>query len=173
MLADHDAVAMIAVKDLPAARRFYEGVLGLELVDAEGAEVLVFRSGGTIVNVYRSKYAGTNRATAVTWTVGDVLQGIVNRLKAGGVRFEHYDLPGMTRDGDVHVGGPMKVAWFKDPDGNILSIVNGHPTKRASRRQSGTTAARNGSGGGAGTKRARRPAGRASRARGTRKTDRG
>ena len=173
MLADHDAVAMIAVKDLPAARRFYEGVLGLELVDTEEEEVLVFRSGGTIVNVYRSKFAGTNQATAVTWTVGNEVEGMVKRLKAEGVRFEHYDLPGMTRDGDVHIGGKMTVAWFKDPDGNILSIVNGHPTKRASRRKSGTTAARNGSGGGAGSRRGQRAAGPASRDRGTRKAGRG
>ena len=43
-------------------------------------------------------------------------------LKAKGVKFEHYDLPGMKREGDVHVGGDMKVAWFKDPDGNTLSV---------------------------------------------------
>jgi hypothetical protein len=40
------------------------------------------------------------------------------------VNFEHYDLPGMTRRGDVHIGDEMKVAWFKDPDGNILNIAN-------------------------------------------------
>src|SRR5688500_4389670 len=109
MLADHNAVAMIAVKDLPAARRFYEGVLGLELVDTEESEVLVFRSGGTTLNVYRSKYAGTNRATAVTWSVGDDVDGMVERLRGRGITFEHYDMPGMTRDGDVHIGGPMRV----------------------------------------------------------------
>jgi hypothetical protein len=49
----------------------------------------------------------------------------VKELKAKGVQFEHYDLPGMTRDGDVHRGGPMTVAWFKDPGGNILSVQNG------------------------------------------------
>ena len=38
--------------------------------------------------------------------------------------FEHYDLPGMTRQGDLHVAGDMKVAWFKDPDGNIHSLIN-------------------------------------------------
>src|SRR5829696_3523561 len=144
MLAENDAVAMIAVKDLPAARRFYEGVLGLELVDAQGEELVVFRSGGTVLNVYRSKYAGTNRATAVTWAVGDGLDGLVDALKAKGVAFEHYDIPGMTREGEVHVAGRMKVAWFKDPDGNILSIVNGK-AGRASPRKTRTTAARNGS----------------------------
>ena len=79
MLADHDAVAMIAVKDLAVARRFYEGVLGLEPVNAQGEELVVFRSGGTVVNVYRSEYAGTNRATAVTWAVGDDVDRLVGR----------------------------------------------------------------------------------------------
>ena len=46
-------------------------------------------------------------------------------LKAKGVTFEHYDMPGMTREGDVHVGGKMKAAWFKDPDGNIHALVSG------------------------------------------------
>jgi catechol 2,3-dioxygenase-like lactoylglutathione lyase family enzyme len=172
MLADHDAVAMIAVKDLAVARRFYEGVLGLEAVDAQGEELVVFRSGGTVLNVYRSQYAGTNRATAVTWAVGDDVDRLVEALKAEGVTFEHYDMPGMTREGDVHVGGPMRVAWFKDPDGNILSIVNGGRPGRTSRRKTGTTAARNGSGNKTGSKRGRQSAGRASRARGTTKPSR-
>jgi hypothetical protein len=52
------------------------------------------------------------------------VEDIVRALKAKGVTFEHYDMPDMTRGGDVHVAGDMKVAWFKDPDGNILDIVN-------------------------------------------------
>ncbi|HST08217.1 MAG TPA: hypothetical protein VLJ83_08585 [Gemmatimonadaceae bacterium] len=44
-------------------------------------------------------------------------------LKAKGVAFEHYDFPGMTLKGDVHIMGDMKAAWLKDPDGNILAIV--------------------------------------------------
>jgi hypothetical protein len=75
--------------------------------------------------VYESQYAGTNKATAATWIVGADLEGLVRDLKAKGVTFEKYDLPGTTRQGDVHVAGKTKVAWFKDPDGNILSIVNG------------------------------------------------
>ena len=46
-------------------------------------------------------------------------------LQAKGVRFEHYDMPGLKLDGDVHVAGKMKIVWFKDPDGNILNVVNG------------------------------------------------
>ena len=124
MLGKQNAVAMIAVKDLSAARSFYEGTLGLEAVRTEGDEVIVFRSGTTEVNVYRSDFAGTNKATALAWTVGDKIEGLVRQLKAKGARFEHYDMPGMKREGDLHIGGDMKVAWFKDPDGNILSLVS-------------------------------------------------
>jgi catechol 2,3-dioxygenase-like lactoylglutathione lyase family enzyme len=124
MLRDTDAVANLAVKDLTAAREFYEGVLGFEPVGREGDEVIVYRSGKTRFNVYRSKEAGTNRATAVTWVVGDKVRDVVKALKVKGVRFEHYDMPGLTLEGDVHVGYGMDVAWFKDPDGNILNIVS-------------------------------------------------
>ena len=124
MLSNRDAVANLAVKNVQAAKKFYEGTLGLKQVDAEGSELVVFKSGNTKLNVYESKEAGTNRATAVTWAVDDV-ESEVNALKAKGVKFEHYDMPGMKRQGDVHIGGDMKVAWFKDPDGNILNIVSG------------------------------------------------
>ena len=125
MLADKDAVAMIAVKDLARAARFYEDVLGLQRIQRMEDQVLVYRSGGSRLNVYVSEFAGTNKATSVTWDVGGELESIAARLKAKGVEFEHYDMPGLTLDGDVHSGGGMKVAWFRDVDGNILSIVSG------------------------------------------------
>jgi catechol 2,3-dioxygenase-like lactoylglutathione lyase family enzyme len=124
MLNQADAVSNIAVKNLEAARKFYQDTLGLEQVGAEGEELIVFKSGNSTINVYRSQYAGTNKATAVTWTVGDDVEEVVRALKAKGVKFEHYDMPDMTREGDVHIAGDMRVAWFKDPDGNILNIVN-------------------------------------------------
>ena len=124
MLGNTNAVANIAVKNLAAAKSFYEGTLGLEPVDAEGSELVVFKSGNTRINVYKSEKAGTNEATAVTWAVGDALEKVVQSLKAKGVKFEHYDMPDMKRQGDVYIGGDMKVAWFKDPDGNILNLAN-------------------------------------------------
>ncbi len=124
MLRDTDAIANLAVKDLSRAKEFYEGVLGFEPVGREGDEVIVYRSGKTTFNVYRSKEAGTNKATAVTWIVGDKVQDVLQALKVKGVTFEHYDMPGLTLEGDVHVGYGMHVAWFKDPDGNILNIVS-------------------------------------------------
>jgi catechol 2,3-dioxygenase-like lactoylglutathione lyase family enzyme len=123
MLRNIDAVATLAVKDLGVAAKFYEETLGLSRAGGEDSEALVFESGDTEINVYRSRYAGTNKATALTWAVDDV-EDVVRTLKAKGVRFEHYDLPGTKREGDVHVSGDVRVAWFKDPDGNLLSVVN-------------------------------------------------
>jgi hypothetical protein len=88
----------------------------------ENEEVLAFKSGRSTLFVYRSEYAGTNKATAVTWVADDV-ENIVSTLKGRGVSFEHYDLPNLTGQGDLHVAGAMKVAWFKDPDGNLFSLV--------------------------------------------------
>ena len=123
MLRDTDATAMLAVKDLGVASRFYEGTLGLSRAGSEDNEVIVYESGDTTINVYRSRFAGTNKATALTWTVDDV-DDVVRTLKSKGVAFEHYDLPETKREGDVHVAGDIRVAWFKDPDGNILSVAN-------------------------------------------------
>jgi catechol 2,3-dioxygenase-like lactoylglutathione lyase family enzyme len=124
MLRDRNAVANLAVKDLKAARKFYEGTLGFEVAGSEGDELVAYRSGTSTFNVYRSKEAGSNKATAVTWAVGQDVRKVVESLKEKGVKFEHYDMPGLKLEGDVHVGGGMEVAWFKDPDGNILNVVN-------------------------------------------------
>jgi len=125
MLGNKDAAATIAVRNMDTARKFYEGTLGLQKVAEEGDELVAYKSGNSTINVYRSKYAGTNKATALTWIVGRDVEGFVSKLKAKGVTFEHYDMPELKREGDIYIGGDMKVAWFKDPDGNILNIVSG------------------------------------------------
>lgn len=123
MLRDADALATIAVHDLNQARRFYEETLGFSPSGNDEPGVITFRSGHSTFVVYQSAYAGTNRATAATWIVPDP-EPIVAALREKGVRFEHYDLPGLTRKGDLHVAGSFKGAWLKDPDGNILHIVS-------------------------------------------------
>lgn len=126
MLANTQAMATIAVRDIAAAREYYGNVLGLQenLVDGEAeCEVLSYLSGSSHIMVYRSEFAGSNKATSATWTVGNEIEEIVAALKEKGVVFEHYEMPGLQLMGDVHVGSQMKVAWFKDPDGNILSIA--------------------------------------------------
>jgi predicted enzyme related to lactoylglutathione lyase len=120
MLSNAEAAATVAVKDLKAAARFYEQVVGLTKVGSEGDQVAVYRAGRGELLVYQSQFAGTNQATSVTWTVPDVDQ-TTRELAARGVRFEHYE--GMGRlEGDVHVQDGRRVAWFKDPDGNIHAL---------------------------------------------------
>ena len=125
MLADADAMATVGVRDIAAARAFYGQVLGLregDPGDCKQSEVLFFESGRARIQVYRSDYAGSNQATAITWDVGERIGEVVAALKKRGARFEHYSFEGMRLEGDIHVAGDLKVAWLKDPDGNILSI---------------------------------------------------
>ena len=124
MLGKARARPMIAVSDLDRARKFYEEVLGLDASEAVGGEVLEVRSGDTLINVYRSEFAGTNKATALTFDVEDI-EAEVSELKGKGVFFENYNMPGLEQHGDLYVGEGMKTAWFKDPDGNILSLFEG------------------------------------------------
>jgi catechol 2,3-dioxygenase-like lactoylglutathione lyase family enzyme len=124
MLGDREVGATLAGANLDAARSFYEGTLGLEPVIDQSPEAVVYGSGNSRLLVYRSEYAGTNQATAATWTAGDELESVMDDLRSRGVTFEHYDLPGTTREGDIHVMGDTRGAWFKDPDGNILALVN-------------------------------------------------
>jgi len=121
MLGKADATPMIAVKDLDRARKFYEETLGFQTQE-EWGEGVTMKSGGTAVNVYKSEFAGTNKATALNFNVNDI-EAEVRELKDKGVFFEQYDLPGLEQRGDLYVAEGMKTAWFKDPDGNILSLI--------------------------------------------------
>ena len=122
MLGKADATPMIAVKDLDRAREFYEETLGLKTEEEWGDEGVTLKSGDTTINVYRSEFAGTNKATALNFDVDDIDKE-VSELKEKGVFFEHYDLPGLEQRGDLYIGEGMKTAWFKDPDGTILSLI--------------------------------------------------
>ena len=124
MLKDRNSSAIVAVSDLARARRFYEDTLGLKAKD-EWGEGFTLESGDTLVNVYKSEFAGTNKATALNFDV-DNIEEEVGALKEKGVFFEQYNMPGLEQRGDLYVGeGGFKTAWFKDPDGNILSLIEG------------------------------------------------
>ena len=123
MLSEATVQPMLPVKDLDVAKKFYEGPLGLKKVDEEPGAAVTYQSGGSTLCVYQSEFAGTNKGTAALWEVNDV-DRTVAELKAKGVTFEHYDLPGLTREVDIHLADDFKVAWFKDPDGNILHVNN-------------------------------------------------
>lgn len=124
MLAGKEAMATIAVKDIARAKKFYGDTLGLKKTGEEMDDVATYNSGKSTIVVYESQFAGTNKATSATWGVGGELDSIVSTLKKKGVPFEHYDMPGMKLDGDVHRMGDFGAAWFRDPDGNILHINN-------------------------------------------------
>lgn len=123
MLKDKSSSAIVAASDIARARAFYQTVLGLDLIDDSMGEVLVFRTGDTHLVVYRSDEAGTNRANAVVWAVGEDIDAITKTIKSKGVAFEHYSGIGELQ-GDIHVSGDMKMVWFKDPDGNVLHLNN-------------------------------------------------
>ena len=122
MLGKADATPMIAVKDIDRAKQFYTDKLGLKPVQEMGGDFFMLKSGDTTLNVYRSEFAGTNKATALTFDVDDI-DAEVRELKDKGITFEHYDVQGLKADGDIYSGEGIKTAWFKDPDGNILSLV--------------------------------------------------
>jgi catechol 2,3-dioxygenase-like lactoylglutathione lyase family enzyme len=124
MLGHGEVMPTVAVKSLEKAKEFYEGKLGLRPAPGHENGAVVYRNGGSSILVYESSYAGTNKATAVTWVMGEDEERVVQELKNKGITFEHYDMPGMTREGDLHVAGKMKAAWFKDPDGNIHALVS-------------------------------------------------
>ena len=127
MLKDRKSSAILAVSDLDRAREFYEKTLGFEPApdEMQDGEVVVYASGETRFTVYVSEFAGTNKANAITFQMDGDLDAVVADLKGKGVVFEHYDLPGLTLDGDVHRAGDAGLVWFKDPDGNILHLIEG------------------------------------------------
>ena len=122
IIADVDAQPTVAVKSLDRARTFYGEVLGLKPTGANTPTVQTYLAGRTVVVVYESQFAGTNQGTAITWPLGTGFDQAIGELQGKGVAFEHYDMPGITRTGDVHEAGGMKLAWFKDPDGNIIHL---------------------------------------------------
>jgi len=125
MLSEKNVMATVAVRDIHSAMAFYGGTLGLEQSGAQGEDLIAYRSGASTLLVYRSDYAGSNHATAATWAVGEDLERIVQELLSKGVTFEHYNMPGLTLQGAIHVGAGIRLAWLRDPDGNILNKVSG------------------------------------------------
>jgi catechol 2,3-dioxygenase-like lactoylglutathione lyase family enzyme len=122
MLKDSNVIAMVAVDDIAAAKEFYGGKLGLSQTD-ENAGGVTYSCGTGRLFVYPAPTAGSGQSTSATWEVSDI-EAVVAELVGKGVTFEHYDMPGGQREGDIHVMGGMKGAWFKDPDGNTLGLAS-------------------------------------------------
>ncbi len=121
MLKDIDSQAILAVSDIARAKDFYANTLGLDQTGGDD-DMLTFRTGSTSVSIYKSDYAGTNKANALAWGVGDQLDAIVAELAGKGIKFEHYPEMGMEYRDGIHSAGDFKAVWFKDPDGNILHL---------------------------------------------------
>jgi predicted enzyme related to lactoylglutathione lyase len=112
--------AYIPVSDLLRARNFYEKTLGLSPKE-EYAGGVIYDCGGAEVFMYPTKNAGTSRASQAFWQVNDV-ETEVAELKARGVVFEEYDMPGIRMKNSIATAGGAKTAWFKDSEGNILAV---------------------------------------------------
>ena len=123
MLDKGTVTANIPAADLGRARGFYADKLGLTPAQEVEGIMMVYRtSGGSTFSVYQTEYAGRAGHTIAQFHVADVAAEVKD-LQANGVTFEHYDLPGMTWDGEVASMGDMgHAAWFKDSEDNILCI---------------------------------------------------
>jgi predicted enzyme related to lactoylglutathione lyase len=112
--------AYIPARDIARARQFYENTVGLAPKE-EYAGGVVYECGGSEVFLYPTPNAGTSRASQAFWQVDDVEREVAE-LKARGVRFEEYDMPGVPMKNGIATGGGAKTAWFKDTEGNILAV---------------------------------------------------
>ena len=121
VLANRTFGATIPAKDLDGTRKFYEEVLGAQAVNEDPGGIL-YQSGDSYFSLYPTEFAGTAQHTLGAFIVQDV-EAAVADMRSKGVTFEEYDMPGLkTVDGIAELGG-MRGAWFKDPEGNILSVV--------------------------------------------------
>jgi catechol 2,3-dioxygenase-like lactoylglutathione lyase family enzyme len=125
-LSGYKVGAAIAVSDMERAKEFYEGKLGLsEGRDvADGGRTYVC-AGGSEIHIFPSTNAGKSDTTVAGWDVDDT-ERVVDELTSKGVTFEQYDEAPLTTDekGIATIDG-AKVAWFRDPDGNTLGIIQG------------------------------------------------
>jgi predicted enzyme related to lactoylglutathione lyase len=120
MLSRSPIRAYIPATNVARARKFYEELVGLTPKE-DYAGGVIYECGGNEMFLYPTANAGTSKASQAYWEVDDV-EAEVAELKARGMVFEDYDLPGMTMRNSIAVGGGAKTAWFKDTEGNILAI---------------------------------------------------
>lgn len=122
MLQDFPMYAYIPASDVARARQFYETKLGFK-PKQETDEGVVYECGaGTACFLYATPNAGTSQASQAFWSVADVDREI-EALKARGVVFEDYDMPGEKSAAGAITAGGAKAAWFKDSEGNIMALI--------------------------------------------------
>ena len=125
MLQKSPMYAYIPVADVARARRFYEDKLGFTPGREVAGGVTYQFAGGTACFLYPTPNAGTSKASQAFWQVDDVEREVAE-LKARGVKFEEYDMPGLKTKNGVATAGGAKSAWFKDTEGNILAVVQSY-----------------------------------------------
>ena len=121
MLGDVRFGANIPVRSVATARRFYEDILGVTPIRIQEREI-IYRAGDTLFGIYETDAAGKAGHTLGTFSGVDDIEAVVLELRRRGVVFDEYDMPGITTVAGIADFGQEKVAWFRDPDGNLLSI---------------------------------------------------
>ena len=121
MLEKAPMYAYIPAQDVARARKFYEGTLGFKVKQVTEGGVVYEFGGGTACFLYPTPNAGTSRASQAFWQVEDIEKEVAD-LKARGVKFEKYDMPGTDEKG-ITTGGGARAAWFKDTEGNIMAVI--------------------------------------------------
>lgn len=120
-MKDAKPILFVTTADAERARAFYEGVLGLR-VTSEDDYALVLDSNGTMIRVTKMKAVTPPGHTVLGWEVSDI-SAEVSALRERGVTFEQYGFPGQDDAAIWTAPGGARIAWFKDPDGNVLSMT--------------------------------------------------
>jgi hypothetical protein len=124
MLAAMDMVGFLLTKDYEKARAFYEGKLRFEFVSLDQF-ALVMQAGKSMIRIVKVSTFTPLQSTVLGWQVGDI-EVMVDWLTNRGVVFEKYPFVEDKERGIWNAPGGSKVAWFKDPDGNVLSVSEHH-----------------------------------------------
>lgn len=122
MLQDAPLYAYIPAKDIARARAFYEGQLGLVPRQETAGGVVYAFGGGTACFLYPTPHAGTSQASQAFWDVADI-DRTMTELKARGVAFDDFGMPGERSPAGAVIAGGAKAAWFRDSEGNILALI--------------------------------------------------
>jgi catechol 2,3-dioxygenase-like lactoylglutathione lyase family enzyme len=122
MLGDHPITPVLLATDLPAARDFYHGKLGLQ-IERENQNAIVFRCGnGTHLDVTKSTTGTADQQTQAAWQVSDIHSEVAG-LRTRGIKVQDYDTPGLTTEDGIADIGFAWAAWITDPAGNTLGIL--------------------------------------------------
>jgi catechol 2,3-dioxygenase-like lactoylglutathione lyase family enzyme len=128
-LSSYNIIGFVTIVDVERAKRFYADTLGLRLVSEEPPFALVFDANGIMLRLGMGKELPPAHGTVLGWQVPDI-ESAVHTLQASGVQFERYGFLKQDDSGIWTSPTGARVAWFKDPDGNILSLSE-HPEAKA------------------------------------------